>query len=453
MAVPGATSQACRGWEGQSLPPSLAEVAPAVGGSANGVAAWEGGAATAPARRPASSAPVGKGETVLLTGATGFLGMKILADLLAHTDVRVLALVRAADDREASARIAHKLEMVLGSRRGFAGRVRAIRGDVTLPDLGLGRRRSYVAERTQTIIHSAATVAFDTDIVATRAINVEGTRNMLRFAELCEERGGLRRLAHVSTAYVAGAHSGIFSEDDLCVGQRFRNAYERSKFESERLIAAWRDRLPITVLRPSIIVGERATGWTVAFNVLYWPLRAFANGAYAIIPSRAQAPVDIVPVDYVSAGVVHLAMLPEAEGATFHLTAAPHTTTAGEIAELASSFFERPPPRFVEPAIYKHALHPLLTRVIPDRRMRRALKRSELFFPYFNADVRFDNRRARVALKPAGIELAPLRDYFDALMRFAIAADWGRRELARPQPGTFVRARARGRARRRRARA
>lgn len=450
MAVPGARSDARRGWERQSTPHSPA--APAHAEARNGTSPW-GGEAAAPARHSVSAAPRGKSETVLLTGATGFLGMKILGDLLEHTDVRVLALVRAADDREASARIARKLEVVLGTKRGFSGRVRAIPGDVTLPDLGLGRRRSYVAERTQTIIHSAATVAFDTDIVATRAINVEGTRNMLRFAELCAERGGLRRLAHVSTAYVAGAHSGIFSEDDLCVGQRFRNAYERSKFEAERLIAAWRERLPITVLRPSIIVGERATGWTVAFNVLYWPLRAFSRGAYSIIPARTQTVVDIVPVDYVSAGVVHLTMLPEAEGSTFHLTAAPHATSAGEIAELASSFFERPPPRFIEPAIYTRALHPLLTRLIPDKRTRRALKRSELFFPYFNAAVRFDNRRARVALKPAGIQPAPLGEYFDALMRFALAADWGRRELARPQSRTFVRARSAPRARRPRARA
>jgi thioester reductase-like protein len=445
-------SSARGGWDEQSSPHLRSAPAPG-NGARNGSLAWGEDKTTTLARQTRSGARAGAAQTVLLTGATGFLGMRILADLLEHTDARVLALVRGANEREATARIAQRLKLLFGTTRGLSGRVRAIRGDVTLPDLGLGRRRLHVAERTQTIIHSAATVAFDTDIVATRAINVEGTRNVLRFAELCDERGGLRRLAHVSTAYVAGDHSGVFSEDDLCVGQSFRNPYERSKFEAERLIAAWRERLPITVLRPSIIVGERATGWTVAFNVLYWPLRTFSNGAYTIIPARAQTLVDIVPVDYVSAGVVELAMLPEAEGFTFHLTAAPHATTIGEIAELASAFFERPAPRFIEPAIYSRALHPILTRLVRDKRTRRALQRSELFFPYFNASVRFDNRRARVALKPAGIEPSPLREYFDALMRFAIGAQWGKRELPRPLPRTFLRAAPRSRAPRRKSRA
>lgn len=122
-------------------------------------------------------------------------------------------------------------------------------------------------------------MSFELDLEASRAINVEGTRRVLQFGECCGARGGLRRFCHISTAYVAGDHSGCFSEDDLEVGQRFRNAYEQSKFEAERLVGRWRSRLPIAVLRPSIVVGERGSGWTTSFNVIYWPLRAFAHGA------------------------------------------------------------------------------------------------------------------------------------------------------------------------------
>src|SRR5204863_5985469 len=124
---------------------------------------------------------------------------------------------------------------------------------------------------------------------ASRRTNVEGTRRVLEFAERCHERGGLRRLCYISTAYVAGEHSGPFSEDDLDVGQRFRNPYEQSKFEAERLVTRWPSRMPITVVRPSIIVGESDSGWTASFNVLYWPLRAFARGVYAVLPARRDA--------------------------------------------------------------------------------------------------------------------------------------------------------------------
>src|SRR5437899_1298015 len=81
-------------------------------------------------------------------------------------------------------------------------------------------------------------------------------------ARRCRARGGLRRFTSISTAFVAGGHAGCISEDDLDVGQRFRNPYEQSKFEAERLVAHWRERLPVTVVRPSIVVGERDTGWT-----------------------------------------------------------------------------------------------------------------------------------------------------------------------------------------------
>src|SRR5436309_3470078 len=113
---------------------------------------------------------------------------------------------------------------------------------------------------------------------ATGFLGMELIATYLDLTERCAARGALRRFAHVSTAYVAGTHEGTFSEADLYVGQSFRNAYERSKYEAERLIRDRVDRLPaVTVVRPSIIVGESRTGWTPAFNVLYVPVRAFAE--------------------------------------------------------------------------------------------------------------------------------------------------------------------------------
>jgi long-chain acyl-CoA synthetase len=170
---------------------------------------------------------------------------------------------------------------------------------------------------------------------------------VLEFAERCHARSGLRRLSYISTAYVAGEHAGRFNEDDLDVGQHFRNAYEQSKFEAERLAAG--AQLPVTVLRPSIIVGERDSGWTASFNVLYWPLRAFSRGAYVALPARRDAPVDVVPVDYVADAIFALSQTPEAEGAAYHLTAGSNATSVGELVELAAAYFRRPAPRLIPP--------------------------------------------------------------------------------------------------------
>lgn len=369
--------------------------------------------------------------SVLLTGATGFVGMELLARFLERSDRRVFALVRGTDDRAAAARMERTLRSLFGTGHPYAERVTAVRGDITHPGLGLRGDGDGLAGQVSEIVHGAASVSFGLELKASRAINVQGTRRVIEFAERCRARGGLRRLSYISTAYVAGDHRGRFSEDDLDVGQSFRNAYERSKFEAERLVARARRRLPITVLRPSIVVGERGSGWTASFNVLYWPLRAFARGAYPALPARRDAPVDVVPVDYVADAIFALSQAPEAEGDTYHLTAGADATNVGELVELAAERFGRPAPRLIAPGVYRRVVHPLLVRASRDQRQRQALARSEVFFPYFAMGVVYDDRRSRVALRATGIRPSPLRRYFDRLVDFALAAEWGRRPIPR----------------------
>jgi thioester reductase-like protein len=368
-------------------------------------------------------------DGVLLTGATGFVGMELLARYLERTDRRVYALVRGANERDVTARLKHTLRSLFGAHHPYAQRVVTVRGDITRPGLGLGAKRDRLAEQVSEVVHGAASVSFELGLEDMRTINVEGTRRVLEFAESCHARGGLRRLSYISTAYVAGEHAGRFNEDDLDVGQRFRNAYEQSKFEAERLAAG--AQLPVTVLRPSIIVGERDSGWTASFNVLYWPLRAFSRGAYVALPARRDAPVDVVPVDYVADAIFALSQAPEAEGATYHLTAGSNATSVGELVELAAAYFRRPAPRLISPGVYRRVVHPLLLQAARDERSRRALSRSQVFFPYFEMAVTYDDRRSRVALRGTGITPTPLPRYFDQLVEFALAAEWGRRPIPR----------------------
>jgi thioester reductase-like protein len=371
-------------------------------------------------------------DGVLLTGVTGFLGMELLARYLERTERPLYALVRAPSEAAAKRRIARTLHCLFGAGHSFSERVTAVRGDLTRDGLGMGRGVWGLADRVSEIVHGAASVSFELPLEDSRAINLGGTRRMLELGELCQSAGaGLERFTYISTAYVAGEHAGTFNEDDLDVGQRFRNPYERSKFEAEGVVKRWRWRLPITVVRPSIVVGERHTGWTPTFNVLYWPLRAFSRGAYRVLPARASAPVDVVPVDYVTDAIFALTQSPQALGATLHLTAGRNTSTVGELVELATRFFARPAPRLVEPAVYRRIVHPVLVRATPDERLRKALRRSEAYFPYFTARVAYDDRRARALLHQTGLQAPALRDYFDTLVGFALAADWGRRELSR----------------------
>ena len=106
---------------------------------------------------------------------------------------------------------------------------------------------------------------------------------MIGFAREAKALGRLDRFIHVSTAYVSGKFEGTFRERQLDAGQDFRNTYEQTKWEAEHIVGAATDLQP-AIARPSIVMGESDSGWTPAFNVLYWPLRAFSRGLFDEVP-------------------------------------------------------------------------------------------------------------------------------------------------------------------------
>jgi thioester reductase-like protein len=371
--------------------------------------------------------------SVLLTGATGFLGTEILGRFLERSERHLYVLVRARDDAEGSQRVRAVIEDLCGDGDAYRDRWTAVAGDIQTAGLGLAAaRRKELAQEVSDVIHSAASVSFSLPLEQSRQINVRGTQRLLEFAELCQAEGGLRRFSFISTAYVAGDHSGSFSEDEFDLGQGFRNAYERSKFEAERMVREFAPHLPVQIFRPSIIVGEQETGWTATFNVLYPPLKAFQAGAYPALPARPSTPVDVVPVDYVADAVFELANDPAQAGEVHHLVAGPRATTVGRLVDHASRSFRRRRPLLVPPGVYKRLLHPLLLRLNKGRR-RKALERTETLFPYFTMRVRFENRRTRSRLQEAGIHAPALESYFDRLLRFAVASRWGRNRLSRAE--------------------
>ena len=373
----------------------------------------------------------GNRGTVLLTGATGFLGMELLARFLERTEKTLFALIRGRDDEEADARLMGAAGAVVRDPDRYRERLVAVRGDVTLPDLGLSpERRASLAERVGEIVHSAASVSFTLPLDRARQINVDGTERMLELASMCQQHGGLRRFSYISTAYIAGSHRGEFGEDDYDVGQSFRNTYEQSKWEAEGVVRGHRRSLPLTIFRPSIVVGEEETGWTPAFNVIYAPLRAYSTGAYFAVPARRASPADVVPASYVADAVLELSQRDQAEGQTYNLAAGPSAHSVGELIDMAANAFGRKRALSLPPWFYRRVVYPLMLRRSSGKR-RRMLERTEVYFPYFSLRVSYDTSRARSHLAEAGIQVPHLSDYFHRLVMFAVATDWGKRPLSR----------------------
>ena len=290
-----------------------------------------------------------------------------------------------------------------------------MRGDVTAPGLGLGDRRDEWAARTGAVMHCAASISFDLPLGEARAINVDGTARVLDFAVDAQARDGLERFLHVSTAYVAGRHEGTFRERQLDAGQTFRNTYEETKADAEQIVTLARELGP-AIARPSIVVGESDSGWTPAFNVLYWPLRAFSRGMFTRCPrsptgtSTSSRSTTSPTRSCTSSAAARQASSTSSAGAT--------RRRSTELVNLASDYFGKPHPKLVEPIAPEH--------VGDDQ--------GDVFVPYFDMRVVFDDTRARAVLGPAGIEAPILRDYFGRLMEYAEAARWGKRaSAARPR--------------------
>ncbi len=366
---------------------------------------------------------------LFLTGGTGFIGAELLRRLIAtHPDGVVCCLVRARDAHQLEAR-RQKLLDYAGLAPADAERVLAVAGDTVREDLGLGSAYGRLARDVTEIYHAAASTKFDLSLEDAQAVNREGARHVLAFARAAQDAGGLRRLHHVSTAYVAGDLEGEIAEDDVPSAPGFRNTYEQTKWESEQLLAPGAAGVPVTCYRPSIVVGDSHSGRTLHFRVLYDPMRWVYSGKMAILPCRPQVRLDVVPVDYVCDAMLALGAQDETEGGLYHLTSGAEGAMSiaqmvdGAVAvanryhaEIGAEPIERPTVVSADdidsaPAEEREKLGKLfdLGRMVMGTHV-----------PYMLTEQLFDTARTREALRGTGVACPPLPSYFDRIVRWGV---------------------------------
>lgn len=360
----------------------------------------------------ASSGP----SHVLLTGATGGLGREVLSRLLDHGPGRapagqVTLLIRGGDPGAVRERLEDLKRNLIRWRSSLdISRVSAVRGDIARPDLGLDAemRRELTRDVTH-VVHCAASIELTQPIDRARASNVRGTEAILAFAARC---AALVRLVHVSTAFVAGDRVGVIAEDELDCGQAFLNGYERSKFEGELRVRSRMLELPITVVRPSIVVGDSHDGHAAGLSTLFPVLRHVAAGRLRRFPGSGAAPLDLVPVDYVADAIVFLLGEARAEGGTFHLVAGPaRSLSVRRLFEMAIAMFGRAaatPLRFGGDG-----------GMPPAGPSRRLYQRLRCYFDYLAASKSFDDTRFRRLAGAAIPECPDPIDYLPRVLAFA----------------------------------
>lgn len=361
------------------------------------------------------------------------IGGKLVARILSDdTSAHVVALVRGTDEASARERL---LDVVCTlspevCRETICRGIKVVCGDITDDRLGLSEDIYHsLAGSVTHVIHCAASVQFDIPVDCARDVNFAGTRNLMAFAARVKEAGNLKRIAHISTAYVCGDQGGTIQESCLSDEPVFSNSYEQTKWETEQWVCSKKNELPIVIFRPSIVVGDSRTGATTAFNVLYIPISYISRGLLTALPCSPDVPLDVVPVDYVADAINHILFkVEDSVGKTFHLTSGHGSTlTSGEISQRAVEFFNRSnPDKRLEPVHFVPGIHSPERSEISSA-CRRMFTLVKPFLPYLGVIRSFDTTNTDAALAGTSIHPPRIGTYLERILDYGLKANWGRR--------------------------
>lgn len=252
---------------------------------------------------------------IFLTGATGFLGAFVLAELLDHTESTVRCLVRCSGVEDGAARIRAAMTGYQIWQDRYATRIEPVAGDLTRRLLGMDEDTfSELARTTEVIYHIGAQVNFVYPYPALKAANVGGTQEVIRLAV----RDHVKPVHYVS-AVDAMVKLGLVKvkEDDPLPASPIPHGYVQSKWAAERAIAAAKERgLPVSIYRPWLIGAHSVTGVCHTTDYL---LRLLHGCIEAGIVPNHEEDLNISPVDYFSKALVHISLDQDNLGGAYHL--------------------------------------------------------------------------------------------------------------------------------------
>jgi thioester reductase-like protein len=354
---------------------------------------------------------------IFLTGSTGYIGAHVAANLLQEHGASLNVLVRARDPHEAELRLWQALQLHLDFPRFYESlqtRVRIFCGDLTSPRFGLAQDDyDRLIHTTDSVIHCAASLNRKSEKSCLN-VNLRGTLEVLQLAMRAHYYHGLRRFSHVSTVAVAGKRQDeVVTEDNAIDWDRSDyDPYARTKKFCEHMIRQLLPEVPITIFRPSIVLGDSRKAETTQFDMV--KAFVFLAGLPAL-PFRPDDRIDIVNVDFVADAIATLHQKEKTQHDTYHLSSGRSSQTFRELTHALAAAQQKRAPVFM----------PVLERpfsgtvnVLSNYKSKVSYGASlmKVFMPYLVWNTVFDNTRVTSELNRRPI---PFSQYSLPLLKFS----------------------------------
>ena len=337
-------------------------------------------------------------KRVLLSGATGLIGGELML-VLAAKGVYSTAVVRAADDCTANARLLDRLQKSVLYQPEFAEFVSAVAGDIEAPDFGL---KASVLQSADVILHSAASTSFKSD-AGVYPINIKAATN---FGGLLKNLKPSQRGFFVGTAAVTMEPRGVITEDMPFAG--YANDYIRSKRDAETLLRA--AGAPFISLRPGIVLSRGIADAKLARNML-WAIPVMAE--LGDVPLEPQARLDFAPVDFIARAFAEMLLKNDFTHDCYHVSTGDASMTFQALAdELALTM----------PGIKKLVMRGQGYVPVPTfARQRWMYAALQPYLPFLTADAVFSNARLKAEIGELAVAPAPISYLGDLLSTFSLS--------------------------------
>ena len=346
-----------------------------------------------------------------VTGATGFIGKRLVKKLLQRKGAKIYFLIRPESAGKAAA-----LRDYWGVS---AARAIAVPGDLTRKQLGVSAEDvQMLTGKVKRFYHLAAVYDLDADEQSQVTVNIEGTRHAVEFAQAIESS----HFHHVSSIAAAGLYEGVFREDMFDEAENYDHPYFRTKHESEKIVRQ-ECSLPWTVYRPAMVVGDSNTGEMDKIDGPYYFFKLIQRIRQLLPPWMPMVGleggrINIVPVDFVVNALDFISHQPQPGGKCYQLVD-PVGYRVGDVLDILSKAAHGPRMSlFVNAALLSFipkAIKKGLMALSPVRRIHRAIMADlglpEELLTFVNYPTRFDCRETLAALKGSGIACPNLRDY------------------------------------------